>query len=144
MFELNEFYRNESVYYETVEQVNDELNEMLTDLDIIPLENFFTTQYFFSTNMYVMTEKMSERSLDTTLIVDKTDEELFAELYASEDIPNVEDFDVESFVQYCENVYGMSTEQFKVWFEAEEYEGNVDMQRWYHFTKHKMSDGEWK
>lgn len=65
----------------------------------------------------------------------KTDDELFQEMYASFEVPDIKEFDVKGFINYCESVYKMSNEEFLKHFKDVNYEGNVDMQLWYHHGK---------
>lgn len=72
----------------------------------------------------------------------KTDEELFMELYNSFDAPDIVDFDAKNFIQECEEIYKMSTKEFMENFGENDFEGNVDMQLWYHHAKLLKIDGE--
>lgn len=66
----------------------------------------------------------------------KSDEELFNEIYSSlKEANDICDFNVYSFIDYCESTYKMTTKEFHIWFRDREYEGNVDQQIWYQFTQ---------
>ena len=72
----------------------------------------------------------------------KTDEQLFKELYDSFDAPDIVDFDAMGFIQDCEEIYKMSTKDFMQLYIEKEFEGNVDMQLWFHHAKLLGIDGE--
>lgn len=47
---------------------------------------------------------------------------------------DISSFDLESFVEHCEDVYKMKTEDFQLFFEENDFEGNSDMKLWYKLT----------
>lgn len=64
----------------------------------------------------------------------KNADELFTVAYDIVEAEETQVFDVEGFLRYCENLYGMKTEDFLKWFQLNESEGNVDMQLWAMFA----------
>lgn len=66
--------------------------------------------------------------------MNKIENKLFEEVYNSIIADDFKTVDIPSFINYCENVYKMTTEEFRKWFEINDYEGNVDQQLWYKYT----------
>lgn len=47
----------------------------------------------------------------------------------------IESIDFDRFIEYCEQTYEMSSTEFIVWYEANDFEGNSDMKFWYTLVK---------
>jgi len=45
--------------------------------------------------------------------------------------------DWDGFVKYCEEEYGMKTDEFLIWYESEGEEGNSDMKMWASIARKK-------
>ncbi|MEY2369851.1 hypothetical protein [Lysinibacillus capsici] len=158
MISINNIYPDTNSYYETAAELNTDIwsiDEIVKELEVkSSFKDYINTTYVYSSTAFEGIKDDNDFELNLLIEGDgdikesysheKTDEELFAELYASADVPDIEEFDSEGFIKYCEELYGMSTKEFRSWFEQEGYEGNVDMQQWYQFTKDIKLDGEVK
>lgn len=65
----------------------------------------------------------------------KTENELFKEEYDNCIAEDISTINVEGFIEYCEEFYKMSTQEFQKRFEENNFEGNPDQQMWYRITK---------
>lgn len=92
---------------------------------------------FYSTNILKRSGNISEKDN-----LSKSDEELFKELYDSFEVPDIKEFNSQEFIRKCEAIYKISTEEFIKEFTANDFEGNVDQQLWFHHAKLLKDDGE--
>ncbi len=68
------------------------------------------------------------------LDTDTKQEKLFKEAYNKSEAEDIIDVDITGFIKCCERLYKMRTEDFRILFKKNNYEGNVDMQLWYRLT----------
>ena len=65
----------------------------------------------------------------------KSTEELFQEAYDNCEAQDISEVDIKGFIEHCEALYKMTTSEFHRWYEANEFEGNVEQQLWYQYKK---------